>query len=178
MHASVEARRTGPGRRMVAIWAVVLSALMFSGLGMGTAVATAAPRALPATHVAAAPSEAKSKAEVKANWLAFFSAKTKAAKRIKLLQNGKEFAAVIHEASANPLASTLSATVSKVALTSKTKAHVTYSLVLGGQPVLSHEKGTSVYQGGTWKVGDASFCSLLVLEQGGKKAGLPKACGK
>ena len=162
--------------------AVVLSALMFSGLGMGlgmgTAVATAAPHALPATHLAAAPSATKSKAEVKADWVAFFSGKTKAAKRIKLLQNGKEFAAVIHEASANPLASGLSAKVSKVTLESKTKAKVTYSLVDGGQSLLSGQKGTSVYQGGTWKVGDASFCSLLVLEQGGKKAGLPKACGK
>ncbi|MBO0747594.1 MAG: hypothetical protein J2O47_04555 [Acidimicrobiaceae bacterium] len=178
MHASLEGRPAAPRRRMVAIGAVVFAALLVSSLGMGTGVAGAAPRALPATRVAAAQSAAKSKAEIKKDWIAFFSGKTKAPKRIKLLQNGQKFAAVIHEASANPLASTLSAKVSKVSLTSKTKARVTYSLVAAGQPVLSHQKGTSVLQGGTWKVGDASFCSLLVLEQGGKKAKLPKACGK
>jgi hypothetical protein len=164
MFASVDARPPAPGRRIVAIGAVVFTAVAFSGLGIGAGVATAAPSA------------AKSKAEVKANWLAFFSAKTPAARRIKLLQNGQEFAAVIREASKDPLAATLAAKVSKVTVASKTKADVTYSLVLGGQPVLSHQKGTSVYQGGQWKVGDSSFCSLLTLEAGGKTSSLPKAC--
>lgn len=175
MHASDEGRSAARRRRMVAIGVVVLSTLIFSGLGMG-AVATAAPRALPATRVAAAPSASKSKAEVKANWLEFFSAKTKAARRIRLLENGPQFANVIREASNNPLASTLGATVAKVTLASKTKANVVYSLTLGGQSVLKNEKGTSVYQRGIWKVGESSFCSLLVLENGGKKTGLPKAC--
>jgi hypothetical protein len=172
MHASDEGRPAAPPLRMVAIGVVILSALLSSGLGMGAA-ATAAPRALPA---AAAPSASKSKAEVKANWLEFFNAKTKPARRIRLLESGPQFANVIREASKNPLASTLGATVAKVTLVSKTKANVTYSLTLGGQSILSHEKGTSVYQRGIWKVGASSFCQLLVLEQGGKKTGLPRAC--
>ena len=34
----------------------------------------------------------------------------------------------------------------------------------------------AVYQDGTWKVGLASFCGLLALENGGKTSGLPAAC--
>lgn len=147
---------SGPGRRAIAIGVVV--------------VATAISGATPAVAAPAA------KAEVKADWVAFFNGKTKAARRVTLLQDGKAFRAVIREASRNPLASTLSASVAKVKLTSKTKATVTYSLSAAGQRLLAHQKGTSIRQGGVWKVGDASFCSLLVLEQGGKKAGLPKAC--
>lgn len=158
---------------MVATATAALAAVAASGLWTPTALAEGTPYSHP---VAAAKSAAKTKAEVKADWIAFFSAKTKPARRIELLQNGQQFAAVIREASANPLASTLSASVSKVTLASKTKANVTYSLVAGGSPVLRHQKGTSVLQKGTWKVGTGSFCSLLVLEQGGKKAGLPKAC--
>ena len=36
--------------------------------------------------------------------------------------------------------------------------------------------GVAVLQGGTWKVGDASFCGLLTLENGGRASGLPAAC--
>lgn len=177
MHASVDGRPVAPGRRTVAIGAV-LSALVFSGLGTGATVGTAAaaPRAAKTAAKTAPKSAAKSKAEVKADWVAFFSAKTKPARRIQLLQNGQQFATVIRQASANPLASTLSASVSKVNLNSKNKARVTYALMLGGKPVLSHQQGTAIYQSGLWKVGDSSFCSLLVMENGGKKAGLPKAC--
>jgi len=33
-----------------------------------------------------------------------------------------------------------------------------------------------VYQDGSWKVGESSFCGLLILENGGKTTGLPAAC--
>jgi hypothetical protein len=42
------------------------------------------------------------------------------------------------------------------------------ALALGGKPALSNQIGTAVYQDGTWKVGDGSFCQLLALENGGK----------
>jgi hypothetical protein len=34
----------------------------------------------------------------------------------------------------------------------------------------------AVLQGGTWKVGLASFCGLLTLENNGKTSGLPSLC--
>jgi hypothetical protein len=59
---------------------------------------------------------------------------------------------------------------------SPTQAKVTYSILIGGSPALSNQTGTAVLQGGTWKVGLASFCGLLALENGGKTSGLPSVC--
>lgn len=116
---------------------------------------------------------------IKADWSEFFSAKTSDSKRVKLLQNGSEFAPVISAQSGSPLASQVSAKVSKVSVTKPaSRATVRYSLLLAGKPALRNQKGTAVYQSGTWKVGTASFCGLLALENGGSTASLPAACRK
>ena len=74
------------------------------------------------------------------------------------------------------LASGIGAKVTKVTMVSPSQAKVTYSILIGGQPALSNQSGVAVYQDGTWKVGLASFCGLLALENGGKTSGLPAAC--
>jgi hypothetical protein len=112
-------------------------------------------------------------AEIKANWEAFFSPKTSAAKRISLLQNGQTFASVVNAQSSSSLASSASSTVSSVTVTSPTQAKVTYSVLLGGTPALQNQPGVAVLQNGIWKVGDQSFCALLTLENGGKA---PSVC--
>ena len=61
-------------------------------------------------------------------------------------------------------------------MVSPSQAKVTYSILIGGQSALANQAGVAVYQGGTWKVGLASFCGLLTLENGGKTSGLPAAC--
>jgi hypothetical protein len=105
-------------------------------------------------------------AKIKTDWVTFFSGTTPTKTKIALLQNGKSFAAVISsQAKGNPLASSAAAKVSAVTLTSATKATVRYTITIGGQPALSNQKGVVVLQGGTWKVGDQSFCALLALEQ-------------
>ena len=108
-------------------------------------------------------------AEITANWIAFFNPKTPMAKRISLIQNGQAFASAIQSSAAFPGASSASAKVSKVTLTSANQASVIYSILLLGQPVpgLTDTKGVAVLENGTWKVGDASFCVLLTLENGG-----------
>ena len=115
-------------------------------------------------------------ATVKANWEAFFNPKTPVAKRVSLLQNGQAFASVIRSQAGSGLASSASAKVTKVTVVSPTQAKVTYSILVGGQPALSNQTGVAVKQGGTWKVGLASFCGLLTVENGGKTTGLPAAC--
>jgi hypothetical protein len=111
--------------------------------------------------------------EIKANWEAFFSPETPAAKRVSLLQNGQAFASVIKAQSGSSLASSASATVSGVTVTSPTQAKVTYSVLLGGTPALKDQPGVAVLQNGMWKVGDQSFCALLTLENNGKA---PSVC--
>jgi len=50
---------------------------------------------------------------------------------------------------------------------SPTKATVSYDITLSGTTALANQTGTAVYQNGTWKVGDVSFCQLLKLENAG-----------
>jgi hypothetical protein len=131
--------------------------------------ATASSSATPSTMSATESAIAK-------NWTAFFSAKTPVAERIRLLQDGQMFAPVIKAQAKSSLAAGASAKVTKVTLVSPTQARVTYTILLNGQPALSNQTGVAVLQGGTWKVGIASFCSLLALENGGKTSSLPAAC--
>src|SRR5215469_290992 len=116
-------------------------------------------------------------AQITANWIAFFNPKTPMAKRVSLIQNGQAFASAIQSSASFPGASSASAKVTKVTLTSATHASVIYSILLLGTPVpgLTNTKGVAVLQNGTWKVGDASFCVLLTLENGGKPPAVCKS---
>jgi hypothetical protein len=96
--------------------------------------------------------------------VAFFSGSTSAGKKISLLQNGSAFSSVIDAQASSSLAKGASAKVKKVTLTSSTRASVTYTVLLDGVAALSDQSGTAVLEGGTWKVGAASFCGLLSLE--------------
>lgn len=86
------------------------------------------------------------------------------------------FATIIKQQAGGGLASTASAKVTKVTVTSPTQAKVTYDILVSGTPALSGKTGVAVKQDGTWKVGVASFCGLLALENGGKTSGLPGPC--
>ena len=113
-------------------------------------------------------------AEITANWEKFFSASTTASQKAALLQNGSTFASAISDFAKLPLASGIGAKVTKVVLNSSTKATVTYNITSGGTSLLSGQSGTSVYQDGSWKVGDGSLCGLFKLIPGGS---VPSACG-
>jgi hypothetical protein len=106
-------------------------------------------------------------AAITANWEAFFDGKTSAAKKISLLQNGSTFAAIITAQAGSGLASSAGAKVTAVVVNTATSATVSYGITLSGATALSGQTGTSVYQGGIWKVGDVSFCQLLKLENSG-----------
>ena len=113
-------------------------------------------------------------AAITANWEKFFSSSTPAAQRAALLQNGSTFAAAIKAFAGFPLASSLAARVTGVTVTSATAATVSYNITTtSGSSLLSGQKGTAVYQDGTWKVGDASLCALFKLVPDGT---VPAAC--
>jgi hypothetical protein len=146
-----------------------------SSSGASSSPSSAPTSSAPATSASPVASSGAA-ATIKANWEAFFSPKTPVTKRVSLLQDGQTFASVIKSQAGSGLASSASAKVTKVTVVSPTQAKVTYSILVGGQPVLSNRPGLAVYQGGTWKVGVASFCGLLIVENGGKTTGLPAAC--
>ena len=119
---------------------------------------------------------AGSAAAIAANWEAFFNAKTPDSKRVKLLQDGPVFASVIKSQSGSGLAALATAKVTNVTVNSPTQATVKYNILVGGTPELKNQTGTAVLENGTWKVGLASFCGLLIIENAGKTSGLPAAC--
>lgn len=131
------------------------------------------PSATPsATSPASSPS-ASGVGAIAANWTAFFNFKTPTAKRIALLENGNQFASIIKGQAGQGLAANANAKVLSVSNVTATQATVKYNILLGTTPALTNQMGTAVFQDGTWKVGDGSFCGLLKLE--GLKS-LPPAC--
>jgi len=115
-------------------------------------------------------------AAIKANYAAFYNAKTPLSRRVALIQDGSMFRAAIKAQLSNTFASTATAKVSTVKLTGAGQASVVYTISALGSPLLKNSHGVAVYQGGIWKVGAATFCSLLQKEAAGSTAGLPSVC--
>jgi hypothetical protein len=139
--------------------------------------ATSSPTAAaPSASSTSSASSSAAEKTIAANWEAFFNPKTPVAQRVSLLQDGSTFASIIRAQAGSSLASQATATVSKVTVTSPTQAKVTYTILLAGTPALKNQSGTAVSEGGTWKVGLASFCGLLTLENSGNTASLPAVC--
>ena len=163
---------------MKARWSVP-QILLACALGAGVAAcgssstsstASSTPKASPSA------SSSMTASEVAADWTAFFSAETPQATRVRLLQDGSTFAAVIKTQSSSSLAKEATAKVTKVTTVSPAQADVTYSILLSGKTALSGQKGVAVYKDGTWQVGVASFCGLLATENADSTSGLPAAC--
>jgi hypothetical protein len=142
----------------------------------GTSPAAASSPAASATSSSSAGTNAAAAAAITANWEAFFSAKTPDSKREMLLQDGTQFASVIKSQSGSGLAALATAKVKNVTVNSATQATVKYEILVSGTPELKNQTGTAVLENGTWKVGLASFCGLLTIENAGKTSGLPAAC--
>jgi hypothetical protein len=168
MRYPLVARRIILAPALALVLAVTVAACSSSSSSGSSAPSSAAP----ASSAAASPTVSAA-AQITANWEKFFDASTPTAQRVALLQNGTVFAPAITAFSKLPLANGIGAKVTAVTVTSATGATVTYNIVSGNTALLSGQKGTSVYQDGTWKVGDASLCGLFKLIPGGS---VPAAC--
>jgi hypothetical protein len=163
----------------LALTATVAACSSSSSPSSSASASSAAASSAPASSSAAASASGSSSgnaaavAEITANWEKFFNASTPTSERVALLQNGSRFAAAITAFSQLPLAGGIGAKVTAVTVTSDTTATVTYDIVSGSTTLLGAQKGTAVYQDGTWKVGDPSLCGLFKLIPGGT---LPAAC--
>jgi hypothetical protein len=146
-----------------------------SSSGASSSPSSAPSSSAPASSASPASSSGAA-STIAANWAAFFNAKTPVAKRVSLLQDGQTFQSIIKSQAGSGLAASATAKVTKVTMVSSTQAKVTYSILIGGQSALANQAGVAVLQDGTWKVGLASFCGLLAVENGGKTSGLPAAC--
>jgi hypothetical protein len=153
--------------------AATVVACSSSSSSTSSSPATSAPATSAPATSAPATSNGSAAAEITANWEKFFASSTPVAQKVTLLQNGSTFAGAITALYKLPIASGIGAKVTKVTVTSPTSATVVYDITSGGNPLLSGQTGTAVYEGGTWKVGDASLCSLIKLVPGGS---VPAAC--
>ena len=135
--------------------------------------AASSPAVTGSSSAPASSSTTNAVAEITANWEKFFNSSTTASQKATLLQNGSTFASAISAFAQLPLASGIGAKVTKVVVNSSTTATVTYNITSGGTSLLSGQTGQSVYQDGSWKVGDASLCGLFKLIPGGT---VPSAC--
>jgi hypothetical protein len=165
----------------LALAGLALLATACSGSSPSTSSTSSSPASTPTSTspAASASTSAGSPAAVAAittNWEAFFNAKTPDSQRIALLQDGQQFASVIHAQSGSGLAALATAKVTHVTVNSATMATVSYEILISGTPQLKNQTGVAVNQNGTWKVGVASFCGLLIIENAGKTSGLPAAC--
>jgi hypothetical protein len=142
-----------------------------------TAPPTSAPTGSPSTGTGAEPTGgAGAITAIKANWATFFNGSTPIARRVQLLEDGPQFTAAIKGLSKLTIASSSSAKISHVSLTGTSQAAVMYDILISGQPILKNQAGLAIYENGVWKVGYKSFCSLLLLDNAGKKSGLPAIC--
>lgn len=148
----------GGGRRIGLGVGLIAGALFLSACGGSSTPSTT-------TTTVARPSNAETTVAIKADWNAFFSGSTSAARKIALLQNGSEFAQVINGQASSPLAKGVTSTVLGVSKITSTSAQVRYDIYMGSTKALANQIGTAIKQGGSWKVSDASFCVLLGLEQ-------------
>jgi hypothetical protein len=138
-----------------------------------SAPASSAPASSAPASSASSSAGSSATAQITANWEKFFNASTPLSQRVALLQNGSSFSSAINDFSKLPLAGGIGAKVTGVTVNSATSATVTYSIVSGSTVLLGGQSGTSVYQDGTWKVGDGSLCGLFKLVPGGT---VPAAC--
>ena len=162
--------RMGPLRMLVMVTLIALVT------GCSGSSGTPAPAGTTASAVATAtagtggtPADPEAaKAEITQNWEKFFASDTPRAVAVRLLENGDSLGPALRMATEEQrqLGGQRSATVSDVEFTSATQASVHYELQVGDQTLPA--TGVAVLQGGTWKVGDITFCTLVELGSGGK----------
>jgi hypothetical protein len=135
----------------------------------GTSPSTTPTSASPLATDAA--SKAAATTQIKHNWAVFFKSSTPHATSVSLLQNGATLGAAVKFAAkiAKTSGTKEAATVKKVTFTTPSSATVVYTLYGNGKPLLPNADGQAVLVGSTWKVSQATFCTLVNLGAAGKK---------
>jgi hypothetical protein len=116
-------------------------------------------------HAGTLPSSAPdAKAAIRQVWTTFFDGRVPPSERIRVLQNGPRFAALIRAQSTSAVAKRTHATVARVSLIGKTRAKVVYTIWVGPTPMLRNASGLAVRMGSSWKVSAQTFCGLQQLQ--------------
>lgn len=120
-----------------------------------------------ATTSAASPTvDAAATQAITQAYTTFFDGSVPPDKRAALVESGDIFLPILQAQSQNPQSSGTTVTVAAVKSTGANSADVSYTLLMGGNPVLPDQTGQAVNQNGTWKVAAATFCALLAIQGG------------
>ncbi len=140
-----------------------LLALSLTGCG-GSSGGTAAPSSTPTVAATATPASAEDFAGIAAAYEGFFNPKGTVEAHTALLENGEKFTAELTKSAKDPAAADLSAKLLTANVLGDS-ADVTYDLIgKGGTKLLPGAQGVAVRQGGTWKVSQATYCTLISLQ--------------
>ncbi|WP_328392744.1 hypothetical protein [Nocardia sp. NBC_00416] len=157
-------------RRSAALFAMLtLTAAAVVGCGDSeddAAAATSAPAATSSAAAAAASPEVQK--EITDAFVTFFDGTAPPATRAGLVEKGDAFKPFLEGMASDPRASGTSVTVSGVQVVDDKTADVTYTLLLGGNPVLPDQSGQAIKEGDTWKVAAMTFCALLAVQGSGQ----------
>jgi hypothetical protein len=178
-HYRSSARTACTARTAWTLWCAAACVVLAACSG-GPASPTAHPSHSRATASAQPTAGPAAIAAVRAAWISVFNGNIPISRRLVLLQDGAKFASFVNsqaKTSIGALVLEASATVSSVTLHPPGQANVVFTILLSGKPLEKNLHGTAVYTGGSWKVADTTFCSLLRLAYGRKSRVLPAACG-
>jgi hypothetical protein len=159
-------RARSTSTQAAALALVALAAACGGSSSGGAPPASPAPQSssTAATPAATAPADpAAAKAEITTNWEKFLSSSTSSAVARSLLEKGTSLGPALKKAAQEDKATggARSARVTKITFTSATQANVNYILKAAGTTL--NAAGVAVLEGGTWKVSDITFCTLVVL---------------
>ncbi|MGW5377917.1 hypothetical protein ACWESM_21005 [Nocardia sp. NPDC003999] len=145
----------------------VVAAAALTGCGDDESTSSASSTsAAPATSAAPGQADAATTKAITDVYTSFFSASTPPDQKAAQVQKGDVFLPILQAQAGNPQSQGTSVTVSAVKLVDANNADVTYTLLLGGNPVLPNQTGQAVKDGGQWKVATSTFCALMTLQGG------------
>ncbi|MET7769321.1 hypothetical protein [Nocardia sp. NPDC005366] len=145
--------------------AVALTGCSSDDESTGSASTSAAASASSSAAAPAAADAETTKAITDA-YTVFFNAAAPVDQRVASVEKGDVFAPVLQAQAADPSKGGTTATVSAIKLVDASNANVTYTLLMGGNPVLPNQTGQAVKLDGKWKVGASTFCALMALQGG------------
>lgn len=127
---------------------------------------TVAPTTVAPTTTAVATTivgEAAARAAVTKMWETFLDKAASVETRKALVDNGSAHAASLALLTQNPLIGQANGVVKKVTFTSPQRADVVYDITVGGAVALPNAQGVAVLVAGQWKVGEETYCGLVIL---------------
>ena len=175
-------RAAGRGTAVAAAALLVLApALAACGGGGGGGSSSTTPTvtvrttmSTPSGTGATAPADpAAATQEIKKNWATFFDPASSPQQKLAVLEHGSAMAPVLQAFSGDKRGGEVRSDVKNVEFTGPTEATVTYDLVLNGATALPSASGTSVQEGGTWKVSVKTLCALVQLSGNASASALP-----